>query len=105
MTRFFAGLDNIVAMVSGRRYWLRVELHGESDPTPYYALYDNFQVAPAAQLYKLTSVGACCGTKDSGGLGGGGLPIVGKRPILNIYCNELFRGRDVSSEDGTIWCF
>ena len=66
-----AGLDNIVALLDGRRYYLRVELpDGSKYPTDDFALYDNFQVASAADLYTLTSVGTFC---SSG---------IGKRPIL-----------------------
>ena len=57
----FTGLDNIVALLSGRRYYLRVELPDRTkDPTDFVVLYSNFTVAPAAQLYKLTGVGTCC---------------------------------------------
>ena len=50
-----------MALLNGRRYYLRVELpHGSTTPTNYVNLYSNFQVAPAAQLYKLMSVGTDC---------------------------------------------
>ena len=68
---YFAGLDNIVALLDGRQYYLRVELpDGSKDPTDDFALYDNFQVAPAADLYTLTSVGTFCSSR------------IGKRPFL-----------------------
>ena len=57
------GLDNISALLSGRRYYLRVEVpDGSPNPVTYILLYSNFSVAPAAQLYNLTSVGAYCFT-------------------------------------------
>ena len=58
----FAGLNNIATLLNQRRYWLRIQLFAEPQNTAPFVIYDNFQVAPAAQLYKLTSVGACCGS-------------------------------------------
>ena len=61
----FAGLDNIVALLSGRQYYLRVELpDGSTTPTDYVVLYSDFQVAPAARLYNLTSVGTFCSSEN-----------------------------------------
>jgi len=70
-----AGLNNLVTLLTGRRYYLRIDLtDGSSEASLKYALYSNFQVGSAATNYELESVGAYCGT-SSGTLG-----------VIIIYC-------------------
>ena len=64
-----AGLNNLVTLLTGRRYYLRVDItDGSSLASLRYAVYNNFQVGSAATNYKLVSVGTYCGT-SSGTLG------------------------------------